>query len=58
MAKINFGGVVEEVITRKEFPLSKAKKILQKDVQLWNKIKLKMSFGIIPWVPSVSIIKI
>lgn len=32
MAKINFGGVVEEVITRKEFPLSKAKKVLKNEV--------------------------
>ncbi len=29
MAKIDFGGVVEEVITRKEFPLSKARKVLK-----------------------------
>ncbi|OGG22327.1 ketol-acid reductoisomerase [Candidatus Gottesmanbacteria bacterium RIFCSPHIGHO2_02_FULL_40_13] len=32
MAKINFGGVVEEVITREEFPLSKAKKVLSNDI--------------------------
>ena len=25
MAKINFGGVVEEVVTRDEFPLEKAR---------------------------------
>ncbi len=25
MAKINFGGVVEEVVTREEFPLEKAR---------------------------------
>lgn len=32
MAKMNFGGVTEEVITRKEFPLTKAKKILKDEV--------------------------
>ena len=26
MAKMNFGGVIENVITREEFPLSKASK--------------------------------
>lgn len=29
MAKINFGGVVEEVVTREEFPLSKAKEVFE-----------------------------
>ncbi len=29
MAKIDFGGTIEEVITRKEFPLAKARKILK-----------------------------
>jgi len=29
MAKINFGGVRETVVTRKEFPLSKARKVLK-----------------------------
>jgi len=28
MAKIDFGGVVEEVVTLEEFPLEKAKKVL------------------------------
>jgi ketol-acid reductoisomerase len=32
MAKINFGGVEENVITREEFPLSKAQKTLQNEV--------------------------
>jgi len=32
MAKINFGGVVETVVTREEFPLSKAQKVLKKEV--------------------------
>lgn len=32
MAKINFGGVREDVVTRKEFPLLKAKKVLAKEV--------------------------
>ena len=31
MAKINFGGVVEEVITSEEFPVSKAKKVLKNE---------------------------
>lgn len=32
MAKINFGGVSEEVVTRKEFSLAKARKVLKDDV--------------------------
>jgi ketol-acid reductoisomerase len=32
MAKINFGGVVEDVITREEFPLQKARDILKNEV--------------------------
>ena len=28
MAKMNFGGVIEEVMTREEFPLEKAREIL------------------------------
>ncbi len=32
MAKINFGGTVEEVVTRGEFPLIKAKKVLNKEI--------------------------
>ncbi len=31
MAKINFGGVVEDVVTREEFPLSKAREILKNE---------------------------
>jgi ketol-acid reductoisomerase len=31
MAKINFGGVVEDVITREEFPLSKAREVLKNE---------------------------
>jgi len=31
MAKINFGGVEETVVTRQEFPLSKARQILKKE---------------------------
>ncbi len=31
MAKINFGGVEEEVVTREEFPLEKAKEVLQNE---------------------------
>lgn len=32
MTKINFGGVTEEVVTRKEFSLSKAKQVLKDEV--------------------------
>src|SRR5512137_1549645 len=32
MAKINFGGVVEDVITAQEFPLKKAQKVLKNEV--------------------------
>ena len=32
MANINFGGVEEEVVTRKEFPMAKAKEVLKDEV--------------------------
>jgi ketol-acid reductoisomerase len=32
MARINFGGVIEDVITSKEFSLKKAQKVLKKEV--------------------------
>lgn len=32
MAKINFGGVTENVVTRNEFPLSKAREVLRNEV--------------------------
>lgn len=32
MAKMNFGGVIEDVVTRKEFPLLKAKKVLKNEI--------------------------
>jgi ketol-acid reductoisomerase len=32
MAKIDFGGVVENIVTREEFPLSKAREILKNEV--------------------------
>ena len=32
MAKINFGGTVEEVVTREEFPLEKAQEVLKNEV--------------------------
>ena len=32
MAKINFGGVEEDVVTREEFPLAKARKVLKDEV--------------------------
>jgi len=31
MAKIDFGGVVEEVVTREEFPMSRARKVLKNE---------------------------
>ena len=31
MAKMNFGGVIEEVMTRDEFPLEKAREVLKND---------------------------
>ncbi|MBP5478432.1 MAG: ketol-acid reductoisomerase, partial [Bacteroidaceae bacterium] len=32
MAKMNFGGVIEEVMTREEFPLDKAREILKDEL--------------------------
>src|SRR3989338_1798232 len=32
MAQINFGGVMEDVVTREEFPLSKAQEVLKNEV--------------------------
>ena len=32
MAKIDFGGVVEEVVTRDEFPLARAREVLKDEV--------------------------
>jgi ketol-acid reductoisomerase len=32
MAKISFGGVIEDVVTREEFPLSKAQQVLKNEV--------------------------
>ena len=32
MAKINFGGVEEEVVTRDEFPLERAREVLKDEV--------------------------
>jgi len=32
MAKINFGGTIEDVVTREEFPLKKAKEVLKNEV--------------------------
>ena len=32
MARINFGGVIEDVVTREEFPLSRAQQVLKKEV--------------------------
>ena len=31
MAKMNFGGVIENVMTREEFPLEKAREILKNE---------------------------
>ena len=35
MAKIDFGGVIEDVVTLEEFPLEKAKEILRQSRLLW-----------------------
>ncbi|MDR1672928.1 MAG: ketol-acid reductoisomerase [Bacteroidales bacterium] len=32
MAKINFGGVLEDVVTREEFPISKAREVLKNEI--------------------------
>lgn len=32
MAKLNFGGVEENVVTREEFPLAKAQQVLKNEV--------------------------
>ena len=32
MAKINFGGVIEDVVTRYEFSLDKARKVLKNEI--------------------------
>ena len=32
MAKISFGGVIEDVVTREEFPLSRAQQVLKNEV--------------------------
>jgi len=32
MAKLNFGGVEENVVTREEFPLAKAQEVLKNEV--------------------------
>ena len=32
MARINFGGTEEEVVTREEFPLAKAQEVLKEEV--------------------------
>ncbi len=32
MARLNFGGVEENVVTREEFPLSKAREVLKDEV--------------------------
>jgi ketol-acid reductoisomerase len=32
MAKMNFGGVEENVVTREEFPLSKAQEVLKDEI--------------------------
>ena len=31
MAKINFGGTLEEVVTREEFPMEKAREVLKNE---------------------------
>ena len=34
MAKMNFGGVIEEVMTREEFPLEKAREVLKDETSV------------------------
>ena len=36
MAQLNFGGVIENVMTREEFPLEKAREILNCSNRLWR----------------------
>ena len=33
MAQLNFGGVIENVMTREEFPLEKAREILKDEIE-------------------------
>ena len=33
MAQMNFGGVIENVVTREEFPLEKAREVLKNETQ-------------------------
>ena len=35
MAQLNFGGVIENVMTREEFPLEKAREILKEPARQW-----------------------
>ena len=37
MAKINFGGVEENVVTREEFPLEKAREVLKNETIAVNR---------------------
>ena len=45
MAKLNFGGTEENVVTREEFPLAKAQEVLKNEVDLdddlLNEVKAK-----------------
>ena len=43
MAKINFGGVVEDVVTREEFPLEKAREMAQKFIKNPNKTYYRLT---------------
>ena len=40
MAQMNFGGVVENVMTREEFPLEKAREILKDETLVSAKVRL------------------
>ena len=42
MAKLNFGGVIENVETREEFPLEKAREILNGWHSRWHLIILNV----------------
>ena len=45
MAEMNFGGVIETVVTNKEFSLEKAHEVLKNEIQVWPKIKKYLTKG-------------
>ena len=50
MAQLNFGGVIENVMTREEFPLEKAREILKDEIEYRgiSQRKLAAQMGISP----------